>query len=305
MLHGAYDCTGNAWTSDAPAGLNWNFTRPPVRMGHLLPKMQMDMISMQSRDPCSKQEFDTAATCGIMQPAGQLPGEIGIRRTPSAPPIPWALLGGAATKKPIQKGKTNQLEVKQDWHFPEVTNGFFQEMGMEHANHFVDQNTRHKVKQDSCFPEVMDGFVQDVGGESATHWVDQNMGQKVNTLTISDDTFFPGEGITLMIKNIPYRMSQQDVLDVIKELGFADRTNFFYLPIRRGQKQHVGYAFCGFVDVASAKEFALAITGYRFPGRSRKTIVVAQARIQGFCSYLQHFHKMKRKQQRPLLSMAL
>jgi len=111
---------------------------------------------------------------------------------------------------------------------------------------------------------------------------------------------------TLMIKNIPCRCTEQNILDAIKEVGHGSSYNFFYLPTRRNQSQNFGYAFVGFVDCNTAKEFALAITGYRFADRrSNKSCVVAPARIQGFGENMEYFQRTRRvrRPNQPIMSV--
>lgn len=88
---------------------------------------------------------------------------------------------------------------------------------------------------------------------------------------------------TLIIKHIPCRCSQKEVMDAVAALGFGDLYNFFYLPIRRVHMRNFGYAFIGFPDANTTQRFAVAMTGYRFPcRRSPKACAVAPAHIQGF-----------------------
>jgi phenylpropionate dioxygenase-like ring-hydroxylating dioxygenase large terminal subunit len=113
---------------------------------------------------------------------------------------------------------------------------------------------------------------------------------------------------TLMIKHLPCRCSQKEVLEGIASVGFGDRYEFFYLPIRRGHTQNFGYAFVGFKDQESCSAFSEAMTGYRFPGRSSgKACVLAPARIQGFKDNMEHFDKTRglRRNNGPILSMSV
>jgi hypothetical protein len=113
---------------------------------------------------------------------------------------------------------------------------------------------------------------------------------------------------TLMIKHLPCRCSQKEVLDGIASVGFGERYEFFYLPIRRGHTQNFGYAFVGFKDAESCAAFAEAMTGYHFPGRSSgKACVLAPARIQGFQDNIHHFEKTRglRRNNGPILSLSV
>ena len=59
------------------------------------------------------------------------------------------------------------------------------------------------------------------------------------------------DSVTVMMKNIPCGCSQQQVLDAIADVGFADLHMFFYLPTRRSKS--LGYAFVGFADVPTTR----------------------------------------------------
>lgn len=97
---------------------------------------------------------------------------------------------------------------------------------------------------------------------------------------------------TFMIKNIPCRCSQEEILDAVEEVGFGQLYNFFYLPMTQGQTHNIGYVFIGFYDEHVAVQFAQAMTGYRFKRRnSTKSCEVVPARIQGFQSNFDHFQK--------------
>jgi hypothetical protein len=102
-------------------------------------------------------------------------------------------------------------------------------------------------------------------------------------------------GKVLMLQNIPCRVSNEMVLDLITKLGFGDECNLLYVPSREMKKKrhgekkngsrtrsNRGYAFVGFKTDEVAAQFAEQIQGYRFPEctNSKKTIEVAPARNQ-------------------------
>eukprot|EP00929_Paragymnodinium_shiwhaense_P082660 TRINITY_DN43689_c0_g1_i12.p1 TRINITY_DN43689_c0_g1~~TRINITY_DN43689_c0_g1_i12.p1 ORF type:complete len:261 (-),score=65.53 TRINITY_DN43689_c0_g1_i12:356-1138(-) len=95
---------------------------------------------------------------------------------------------------------------------------------------------------------------------------------------------------TLMIKNIPSRCSQDEVLQLIDHAGFGDCYHFFYLPRRTAQGQNHGYAFVGLRDPSMAPAFIERISGLTVKSRnSNKALSVAAARIQGIDNNLKHF----------------
>lgn len=88
---------------------------------------------------------------------------------------------------------------------------------------------------------------------------------------------------TLMMRHIPTRATQQEILESIDDLGFTSELDFFYLPLKKGQMRNCGYAFIGLRSMEATARFTAAIVGYRFPKRqSERAIEVLPARIQGF-----------------------
>lgn len=98
-----------------------------------------------------------------------------------------------------------------------------------------------------------------------------------------------GNYLTVMMRNIPCACTCQDVLDAIKQKGFEDDFNFFYLPLRR-ERENLGYAFVGFSDPDATRRFEKALTGHRFTQRnSRKVLSIVPAKFQGLKACIEHF----------------
>jgi len=90
-------------------------------------------------------------------------------------------------------------------------------------------------------------------------------------------------GMTMMICNIPCRVSQTDLTDAIISLGFGT-FEFVHLPCRLGSYSNLGYGFVHFPCQVDAERFALAFEGHRFSQRgklSEKTCTVKVADQQG------------------------
>jgi len=95
---------------------------------------------------------------------------------------------------------------------------------------------------------------------------------------------------TIMIKNIPSRCHQEEVLDAISQIGFASRYTFFYLPKKTGKMLNYGYAFIGLSTEQDVTDFRRSLDGFQFVRRkSLKAIALAPAKIQGFHDNVQHF----------------
>mmetsp|Transcript_36548 Transcript_36548/g.84298 ORF Transcript_36548/g.84298 Transcript_36548/m.84298 type:complete len:172 (-) Transcript_36548:60-575(-) len=91
----------------------------------------------------------------------------------------------------------------------------------------------------------------------------------------------------VMVQNLPARLTQEELMTAVEELGFLGYMNYFHLPQKsHGQSRNHGYAFLGFVTPEVAGRFRDAMTGYSFKTRpSPKQVVVRPARLQN-----QHDH---------------
>lgn len=112
-----------------------------------------------------------------------------------------------------------------------------------------------------------------------------------------------------MIRNIPNRYSQRDLIAELEDLGFGGKFNFLYIPLDKGTMANVGYAFVNFIDKEWAKNCMDAFHDYRFK-RHRKTsgkiASVSAAHLQGLEANLAHYERAvvntaKLKQRRPVV----
>lgn len=120
----------------------------------------------------------------------------------------------------------------------------------------------------------------------------------------------PGREITtLMIRNIPNRYTQQELIAELEDLGFAGSFNFLYIPLDKGTMSNVGYAFVNFVNTDWANRCILTFQGYRFKRHrksSGKIAAISTAHLQGLEANLAHYEKSavntaKLKHRRPVV----
>lgn len=119
----------------------------------------------------------------------------------------------------------------------------------------------------------------------------------------------PKNFTTLMIRNIPNRYSQRELIMELEDLGFAGAFDFLYVPLDKGTMLNVGYAFVNFVNTSWAEQCIKVFRNYRFRRHrklSSKIASVSVAHIQGLEANLAHYEKAavsasKLKQQRPVL----
>jgi hypothetical protein len=92
-----------------------------------------------------------------------------------------------------------------------------------------------------------------------------------------------GSTRTMMICNIPCRVTHANLVEAINSIGFDGTFEFVRLPSKVGQPHsNLGYGFVEFFSQADANRFARAFEGYRFSGReSPKACTVKVADRQG------------------------
>eukprot|EP00929_Paragymnodinium_shiwhaense_P111370 TRINITY_DN7934_c0_g2_i2.p1 TRINITY_DN7934_c0_g2~~TRINITY_DN7934_c0_g2_i2.p1 ORF type:complete len:375 (-),score=71.45 TRINITY_DN7934_c0_g2_i2:269-1393(-) len=98
---------------------------------------------------------------------------------------------------------------------------------------------------------------------------------------------------TLLIRHIPCRVVQSQLVDAVNSMGFDGKYDLIYLPLGGRSEtvvSNLGYGFINMLTVEDAKAFATAFEGYRFKwSGSQKVCAVRNARIQGFRGNLINF----------------
>mmetsp|Transcript_66950 Transcript_66950/g.143159 ORF Transcript_66950/g.143159 Transcript_66950/m.143159 type:complete len:354 (-) Transcript_66950:130-1191(-) len=114
---------------------------------------------------------------------------------------------------------------------------------------------------------------------------------------------------TIMIRNIPNRYTQSDLIAELEDLGLAGTFDFLYVPLDTGTMASVGYAFVNFLEPYWAMRCMAEFENYvfrRYQRASCKVAHVSVAHIQGLDANLAHYeaaavNKAKLKQRRPLV----
>jgi hypothetical protein len=115
---------------------------------------------------------------------------------------------------------------------------------------------------------------------------------------------------TLMLRHIPNRYTQRELLQELDELGFSGTFDFLYLPLDKGTMSNVGYAFVNFLEPSWAEKCLQVFQSHNFRRHrkkvSGKTAAVSYAHIQGLEANLRHYQKaaistVKQKQRRPVV----
>jgi len=114
---------------------------------------------------------------------------------------------------------------------------------------------------------------------------------------------------TMMIRNIPGRYSQNDLMMDLSDLGLAETYDFLYLPMDKATSANVGYAFVNFVQSSKAQQCIQCFEAFRFQRHQRssnKWAKVSVAHLQGLEKNLAHYEKAavnvcKEKRRRPVV----
>ena len=91
------------------------------------------------------------------------------------------------------------------------------------------------------------------------------------------------QGKTMMLRNIPCSVTQEELEKVVRQRGCGGRSDFVYVPPSHHRRRtNLGYAPVNLIDEASADAFKLDFDGFRFPDRlSEKVCEVEPARLHG------------------------
>lgn len=88
---------------------------------------------------------------------------------------------------------------------------------------------------------------------------------------------------TLAIRNLPFHLRQQDLLQALDGSGFAGLYDFVYLPHKFKEHRNLGFAFVNFISEEVAREFSAAWQhSYHFASKTmRKPLNICAAAVQG------------------------
>lgn len=93
-------------------------------------------------------------------------------------------------------------------------------------------------------------------------------------------TSFSQPVTTLMLCNLPCKLSSEGLQQVVHELGFEESYDLIHVP--RGAKHYLGYGFVNFKEPQAAARFVVALQSHTFAGTPEKKAYCKVARFQGF-----------------------
>lgn len=100
---------------------------------------------------------------------------------------------------------------------------------------------------------------------------------------------------TMMIRNIPTRYTQQELMEELDNFGFTGSFDFFYAPKDFSTMKNMGYTFINFITPTWAARCKQDLEGYAWMKHQQKTrrkfATVSVAHLQGLEANLRHYEK--------------
>lgn len=117
---------------------------------------------------------------------------------------------------------------------------------------------------------------------------------------------------TVMIRNIPNKCSQRELIAELESVGFQGCFDFLYIPLDLGTMSNVGYAFVNFTHPAHAARCMEVLPQHHFRRQRKmgKGVAVCAAHMQGLEANLRHYEKSavntsRLRQRRPVVMNVL
>jgi len=185
-------------------------------------------------------------------------------------------------------------------------------MGPSHQLQELQLEPRSPKQEGSCAPQSSDGKERQSQQQGRNLPKEYRHGRVPKNFDLAEEFRSNNSerpATTLMIRNIPNRYTQRELILELEAQGFAGTFDFLYAPLDKGTMSNVGYAFVNFIDHTWAAKCMETFHGYRFKRHrkaSGKIAAVSIAHIQGLEANLAHYknaavNTAKLKQRRPLV----
>lgn len=117
---------------------------------------------------------------------------------------------------------------------------------------------------------------------------------------------------TVMIRSIPNKCSQRELIAELESVGFQGCFDFLYIPLDLGTMANVGYAFINFTHPSHAARCMEVLPKHHFRRQRKvgKGVAVCAAHMQGLEANLRHYEKSavntsRLRQRRPVVMNVL
>jgi len=98
----------------------------------------------------------------------------------------------------------------------------------------------------------------------------------------ADASHWPHDATTVMLRNIPNRYTQEDLLEEMNGKGFHAAFDYFHLVMDMRTKRNKGFAFLNFRSPVLARQIHAEFNGFHLQRyKSQKVLEVALAEVQG------------------------
>jgi len=118
-----------------------------------------------------------------------------------------------------------------------------------------------------------------------------NLAEKCSTDSIET------QPTTMMIRNIPNRYTQRELIAELEHLGFGGTFDFLYAPIDFATMGNAGYVFINFVSAEWAARCRWEFEGFVFSKHqkkaAKKVATVSVAHLQGLEANTRHYEKCR------------
>lgn len=146
-------------------------------------------------------------------------------------------------------------------------------------------------------PRSSDLFISEFTRSFDPHMFRSFVNQEADT-TVETTESPPLLETTVMLRNLPNKMTQMDIVNCLHDKGFKGTFDFFYAPLDFKSKCNLGYAFINCISHEEATRLWHTLKGQRLVNpaivsgpalKSTKTCEVSWARIQGLTANVKHY----------------
>eukprot|EP00747_Dinoflagellata_sp_TGD_P183049 gnl/TRDRNA2_/TRDRNA2_37709_c0_seq1.p1 gnl/TRDRNA2_/TRDRNA2_37709_c0~~gnl/TRDRNA2_/TRDRNA2_37709_c0_seq1.p1 ORF type:complete len:411 (-),score=61.39 gnl/TRDRNA2_/TRDRNA2_37709_c0_seq1:53-1285(-) len=134
----------------------------------------------------------------------------------------------------------------------------------------------------------MTAMLEQCQNHSATTVPDEDNNEYSEAIAPEDQRW--GGITTVMLRNLPNKLSRRMLLDELRSAGFEGTYDFVYLPCDLAAKTTRGYAFLNFCTSKQAQQFRATFEGRAMSSAdSTKIVSVVPATLQGYEANLAHY----------------